>query len=172
MNIIKSVVVLVFATNILSAVVIKPFQANFSQVVTNTQGKKLRYSGQIYTNKDKNILWQYKIPTIKNIYVSINQVIIEEPLLEQAIYTAIEGGLSINGILSSAKKIGANRYKSTLQGTTYFVKIQKNKILNINYNDKFGNKVYIGFHDIKTDPKYKRGLFVFRAKSSYDIIRK
>ncbi len=172
MKLIKILAVLLFVTNMLQAVVIKPFQANFSQVVTNTQGKKLRYSGRIYTNQAKNILWKYKTPTVKNIYITTTRVIIEEPMLEQAIYTSIDGGLSINGILGSAKKLGNSKYRSTLQGVVYTVKLQGDKIKNINYNDKFGNHVYIGFTSIQTNPTYQKGLFKFRAKSNYDIIRK
>ncbi len=172
MNLVKIIIVSVFGLNTANAVVIKPFEANFSQVVTNTQGKKLRYSGRIYTNKTQNILWQYKTPTVKNIYISTTQVIIEEPMLEQAIYTSIDGGLSINGILGTAKKIGTDKYLSSLQGVAYTVKLQNNTIKTINYNDKFGNQVYISFSNIKLNPTYKAGLFRFRAKSHYDIIRK
>lgn len=155
-----------------SPVTILPFKASFIQTVKNKHNKMIVYSGNIYTDRFKNVLWRYKKPTVKNIYLNKKNVIIEEPMLEQAIYTTLDSGVSIKRLLSKSKKIAKNRYRTTIKGITYYVTVKAKKPIDINYTDKFGNKVKISFSNIQSNPRYKAGFFKFKPKKGYDIIRK
>jgi outer membrane lipoprotein carrier protein len=111
----KTIIIFLITINLNAIQInIKPFEANFTQTVTNINKKSISYKGNIYFNNDKNVLWKYLTPTIKNIYITKNKLIIEEPDLEQAIYTTIDDKLNLTKLLNNVTKISNNIYQTTV----------------------------------------------------------
>jgi outer membrane lipoprotein carrier protein len=151
---------------------ISPFKASFVQTVTNTNNISVKYKGDIFLDKNNNILWKYKTPTIKNIYITGNSIVIEEPELEQAILTTLDDKLNLSVLLSKATHIKQNIYKANMYNTNYTILLNKNKIRQIQYKDQLDNKIVISFFSVKTNPKFDNNLFIFKSKANYDIIHK
>jgi outer membrane lipoprotein carrier protein len=155
-----------------SDITIEPFKADFIQTVTNTSNKSVKYKGNIYINGDDDILWRYKTPTIKNIYINKDKLVIEEPELEQAIFTSLKDKLNLTLLLLNAKLIKDNRYSATVYGVDYLIVLNNNKIRQIRYKDNLDNTIVISFFSIENNPIYEDDFFVFKAKDYYDIIIK
>ena len=151
---------------------LKPFQADFIQTITNSSNKSIKYKGNIYLNKNNDILWKYKTPTIKNIYITENTLIIEEPELEQEIYTSLDNKLNLSLLLSNSKQIEDNKYSATLYDTDYTIVLNENKIRQIKYNDPLDNTIVIIFFSVKENPIFSDNFFTFQEKPNYDIIIK
>lgn len=161
-----------FISFLLASNYIEPFNANFNQTVTNINNKTLTYNGQIFTSSKNQILWKYKNPTIKNIYINKTEVIVEEPELEQAIITNINNSLNLNTIIKNANQISNTKYETIINNTKYTLIIENKKINTISYKDELENKISINFSDIKLNPNNKNEIFIFLPKEDYDIIYK
>lgn len=151
---------------------IEPFEAEFIQTVTNTSGKSIKYKGKIYLDNNDNILWKYLTPTTKNIYINKNNLVIEEPELEQAIITNIQDMLNLNQLLEKAIHIENNIYEAIAYDTKYKIMLNGKNIRQIQYNDPLDNTIVINFFSLKNKDSFQAGLFNFVAKDYYDIIRK
>lgn len=151
---------------------IKTFKADFEQLVINESKKELKYEGSLYISDDRKVLWQYKTPVIKNVYLIDRNVIIDEPELEQAIYTKLENGIDFVTLLKTAKKVDNNKYLSSIEGTDYFINTKEEQIDSINYKDSFENKVLIKLKNIKENITLDKSIFTFLPPDYYDIIRK
>ncbi len=170
---IKLLVLLTFITQLFSNTLsIKSFEADFIQTVTNTSGKSIKYKGKIYLNNNNNILWQYTTPTTKNIYINNNNLVIEEPELEQAIITNIQNRLNLNQLLEKAVHLENNTYEAIAYDTKYKILLNGSNIRQIQYNDPLDNTIVINFFSLKNKNDFRAGLFEFKAKDHYDIIRK
>ncbi len=90
-------------------------------------------------------MWKYKTPVVKNVYIENNMAIVDEPELEQAIFTTLENEINILKLLKEAKKIDNNNYVSTIDGTKYQISMSSNKIKKITYKDTLDNSVEIIF---------------------------
>lgn len=150
---------------------LKSFQASFVQTVQNSSGKNLEYSGVLYISQN-NVLWKYFKPIEKNVYVKNDFVIIDEPELEQAIYTQIDQEINLFDLIKEAKKIDENHYVATLKNVQYNVIIKEEKIDSVYYIDSLENEVKIEFLEPKQNIQINEELFVFVAPNGYDIIRK
>ncbi|MGP2655980.1 LolA-like outer membrane lipoprotein chaperone [Malaciobacter sp. WC5094] len=150
------------------------YKSDFTQSIKSTTGKTIEYKGSVFIKKDGKILWKYKTPIIKNVYVLNNFVIIDEPELEQAIYTTLETEVNIIKLLEGAKKLEKNNYLANYQNVDYIIKTsnEENKIDTISYKDKLENSVTINFTDSKINVKIEDNIFKFTAPEYYDIIRK
>ncbi|MFK2821903.1 LolA-like outer membrane lipoprotein chaperone [Arcobacter sp. YIC-80] len=150
------------------------YKSDFTQSIKSTTGKTIEYKGAVFIKKDGKILWKYKTPIIKNVYVLNNFVIIDEPELEQAIYTTLETEVNIIKLLEGAKKLEKNNYLANYQNVDYIIKTsnEENKIDTISYKDKLENSVTINFTDSKINVKIEDNIFKFTAPEYYDIIRK
>ncbi len=151
---------------------IKTFEAKFVQTIVNPSGKVLKYNGDIFILKPNNILWKYKTPIVKNVYINGNFVIIDEPELEQAIYTRTDQEINLFDMLNNAKLIEENHYITELNNIKYNIYTKENKIDHISYVDTLENKVNIVFTDAIYNQHIDDKLFVFNAPQEYDIIRK
>ena len=78
---------------------VKSFQADFKQTITNNSSKQILYSGKIYIKDTNKVLWSYKEPIVKNVFINKNKLIIDEPELEQAIISNINDDLNLVKIL-------------------------------------------------------------------------
>lgn len=148
------------------------FKASFLQVITSNSENKIEYKGEVFIKKSGKILWKYKTPVVKNVYIENNMAIVDEPELEQAIFTTLENEINILKLLKEAKKIDNNNYVSTIDGTKYQISMSSNKIKKITYKDTLDNSVEIIFSNSVQDEPIDDNIFVFVAPSNYDLIRK
>jgi outer membrane lipoprotein carrier protein len=151
---------------------IKSFKADFVQSVINESNKKIEYKGKLAIKENGKVLWRYQDPIIKNVYVDNNMVIVDEPELEQAIYTTLDKGINIVKLLKDAVKVDKNKYKSRLYNKDYFLTFENNKIKKIEFKDELENRVTIKFSNIEENVKIDEKLFKFTPPEYYDIIRK
>lgn len=151
---------------------IQSFQANFMQTITNNSKSNIEYKGEVFIKSNGNILWKYKEPIIKNVYVNNNFAIVDEPELEQAIFTSLENEINVIKLLKDAKKVSNNRYEAKLYNVNYFIETKDEQISSISYSDELENKIKINFSNIKQNMPINNELFKFVAPDYYDIIRK
>ncbi|WP_044418486.1 LolA-like outer membrane lipoprotein chaperone [Halarcobacter anaerophilus] len=151
---------------------IKTFKANFLQTVTNEAGKKVKYEGEVYIKKSGKVLWKYESPIKKDVYVIGEEVIINEPELEQIIITTLEKNIDIVTLLKKAKKIGENLYSTKLYDTEYLLEIKDDKIEKISFKDQLSNKIEIEFSKIKNNLDFDDSIFMFTIPKNYDVIQK
>ncbi|QKF82242.1 LolA-like outer membrane lipoprotein chaperone [Halarcobacter ebronensis] len=150
----------------------KTLKAEFTQTIKNEAGKVIQYTGVIYIKDNKKVLWQYLTPIKKNVYVLDKEVIIDEPELEQAIYTHLDKNIDITTLLSNAVKVSADLYKTKLYDVEYFLEIKDQKINKISFKDGLSNSIEIDFKNVDTKDELDDTLFVFLPSNSYDIIEK
>ena len=148
------------------------FKASFTQVITSSSKNIIEYKGEVFIKKSGKILWKYETPVVKNVYINNDFAIVDEPELEQAIFTTLENEINILKLLKEAKKIDNNNYVSTIDGTKYQISMSSNKIKKITYKDTLDNSVEIIFSNSIQDEPIDDNIFVFVAPSNYDLIRK
>ena len=159
-----------FASNALEN--IKSFQANFVQIIKNSSNKTIEYKGEIFIKEPSKILWKYKEPIIKNVFVINSFAIVDEPELEQAIFTSLDNEIDIIKLLKSAKEVKENTFKAEIKEVEYLILVKENKISSISYKDQLENSVVIEFSEIKQNMPIEDKTFSFNPPSHYDIIRK
>jgi outer membrane lipoprotein carrier protein len=146
----------------LSFAKINTYKADFTQSITNLQNKTIKYTGKIYLKQPYSMLWQYKTPIQKDVYMKNKKIIIDEPQLEQAIYTTLTNEINLINLLNNPKLIN-KKYKLTF----------KDKILQtIQYKDEMENKITITFSNTQINQQIPDQLFQFIAPLDYDIVRK
>lgn len=150
----------------------KTFEAEFMQTIINSADKKIEYTGKIYIKDQNKIVWKYKKPIVKNVYIDKDFAIIDEPELEQAIFTSLKKEINIIKLLENAKKIEPNVYITSLYDTTYKINIEDKKIKSISYKDELENRIKIVFNNISQNHKIDESNFKFKPPFEYDIIRK
>jgi outer membrane lipoprotein carrier protein len=150
------------------------FKANFLQIITSNSDNIIEYKGEVFIKKSGKILWKYKTPVEKNVYITDNFAVVDEPELEQAIFTQLESEINIIKLLNSSKKINENSYKTNIDDTDYLIKTSKadDKIELIDYKDKLENKVVIKFSNVVQNGEISDDIFKFTIPDHYDIIRK
>jgi len=150
------------------------FQGQFNQIITSSTGKNIEYKGDVFIKKSGKILWKYKTPIEKNVFVLNDYAIIDEPELEQAIYTQLQSEINIIKLIQNAKELGQNKYIASLDGVDYIIEVssQTKKIKNIVYTDKLENSVVINFTNTLENKEIDDSIFKFTAPDYYDIIRK
>jgi len=151
---------------------IKTFEANFSQIITNSSNKKIIYSGKIYMQEPSKLVWKYQTPIIKNVYMDKDFAIIDEPELEQAIFTSLKKEINIVTLLKNAKQIKENLYEASMYETKYKIALKNRRIKTINYKDELENKIEIVFTNILQNHDINESIFKFIPPFDYDIIRK
>lgn len=150
------------------------FKASFVQVITSNSQNKIEYKGEVFIKKSGKILWKYKTPVVKNVYINNDFAIVDEPELEQAIYTQLESEINIIKLLNSSKKVNENSYTTNIDDVDYLIKTSKddNKISYIKYKDKLENDVEIKFTNVAQNGEIQDEIFKFVVPSNYDVIRK
>ncbi len=150
------------------------FKASFVQVITSNSQNKIEYKGEVFIKKSGKILWKYKTPVVKNVYINNDFAIVDEPELEQAIYTQLESEINIIKLLNGSKKVNENSYTTNIDDVDYLIKTSKddNKISYIKYKDKLENDVEIKFTNVAQNGEIQDEIFKFVVPSNYDVIRK
>ncbi len=150
----------------------KTINTDFKQVVKNRSGSQAIYKGTLKIKGNDKILWSYKTPVEKNVYINKNSVIIDEPELEQAITSSLNDELNMVKIINNSKKISQNTYENTLDDTKYTIIIEKNILKSVSYNDELDNKVIITFTNFQKDITISDTTFHFTIPKNYDVIKK
>jgi len=168
------IVLLLIVFNLIAFDKIGSFQANFRQIITNKNGKNVKYSGEIYFKLGKNqkILWIYNKPILKKIYIINTKVTIIEPELEQVIITKLDTNYNLIKILKKAKKIDKNLYEARIGNLIYKIRLINKKIDIIEFNDELGNHNKINFINVNQNIKIKDKIFEFNIPYEYDVINK
>lgn len=150
------------------------FKADFTQTITSSSDNIIEYKGEVFIKNTGKILWKYKTPILKNVYINNNFAIVDEPELEQAIFTELESEINIIKLLNNSEKIDNNNYKTNIDDVDYLISTSKNdnKIQFINYTDKLENKVEIEFLGTVQNGEISDDVFNFTIPDHYDIIRK
>ncbi len=167
--------VLLFASNIFGATKLedlKSLKANFIQTIISQSNKTIEYKGELFIKNSGKVLWKYQTPIIKNVYVINNVVIVDEPELEQVIYTTLEKNIDMLKLLKEAKKIDKNKYLATLYEVEYLIQMNENKISSLSYKDELENKIVITFLKSEENIEIKDEIFQFLPPKYYDIIEK
>ena len=147
------------------------FKADFVQKIFKDD-KEITYKGKLLAKKPSFLLWSYTYPVSKKIYIVQNEVIIDEPELEQAIVTKTESQMDFFAILEKAIKIDNNTYQTTIEHVDYTLKFDKNHLSSIIYEDAFANLVEITFSHQQSDIKIPSEKFIFVSPDDYDMIYK
>ena len=150
------------------------FKASFVQVIVSNSQNKIEYTGDVFIKKSGKILWKYKTPVVKNVYINNDFAIVDEPELEQAIYTKLESEINIIKLLNSSKKVNDNSYVTKIEDVDYLIKTSKtdDKINYIKYKDKLENDVEIKFSNVAQNSEISDEIFKFKVPEHYDVIRK
>ena len=150
------------------------FKASFTQKIVSTSDNIIEYKGDVFIKKSGKILWQYKTPVVKNVYINDSFAVVDEPELEQAIFTELDSEINIIKLLNTSKKIDDNTYNTNIDDVDYLIKTSKSndKIEFINYKDKLENKVEIKFSNVIQNGEISDDIFKFTIPGHYDIIRK
>ncbi|WP_151944079.1 LolA-like outer membrane lipoprotein chaperone [Aliarcobacter butzleri] len=149
------------------------FEAKFTQIITSNSKNVIEYKGEVFIKKSGKILWKYKIPVTKNVYIDGNFAVVDEPELEQAILTQLESEIDIIKLLNSSKKVDNNTFFTDIDDVKYTIKTSKDdKIQEIKYVDKLENSVVIKFYDVVQNGQISDNIFKFDIPSYYDVIRK
>jgi outer membrane lipoprotein carrier protein len=170
----KLLIIALFCFTFLQASLLenKSYEATFKQTITNNSSKEILYVGKLYYTNNGNILWAYKEPIVKNVYINKNKVIIDEPELEQAIVSQIDDKLNLVKILNESKQIDKKTFQNTINNVIYTIKTYKNNLKAIFYTDEIGNIVKITFQNEKINHEINPNIFNFNPPLHYDIIRK
>ena len=168
---------IVFFTTISASADIKnleSFTASFTQSIKSINDKIIEYKGEVFIKNTGKILWKYKTPIEKNVYIINDFAIVDEPELEQAIYTQLQSEINIIKLLSTSKKINDNSYIANIDEIDYLIETSRdnNEIKEIKYKDKLDNNVEIKFENQISNKEINDEIFKFSAPEHYDIIRK
>ena len=151
---------------------IKTFNADFTQTIINSANKQINYQGTLYIKYPFMVLWKYKDPIIKNIYMTNSSVTIIEPELEQAIVTTMENEINILKLIKDAKQIDNNIYEAYAYNTLYTLELRDGILNSVSYTDEIDNKITIKFTNIKQNNDIPNETFKFSIPDDFDIIRK
>jgi len=151
---------------------IKSFEASFVQTIINSSNKKIEYKGVLYIKEPSKILWKYQEPIIKNVFVINNFAIVDEPELEQAIFTSLDSEINLLKLIKTAKKVDKTKYITKINNVDYTLYVLKDKIAKIEYKDELENRVTILFGNVKQNIEISDEIFKFSPPEHYDIIRK
>ena len=153
---------------------LESFRANFTQNIKSINNKIIEYKGEVFIKNTGKILWKYKTPIEKNVYILNDFAIVDEPELEQAIYTQLQSEINIIKLLNTSKKINENLYITNIDDVDYLIESSKdtNEIGIIKYKDKLDNNVEIKFENQISNKEINDNIFKFSVPEHYDIIRK
>ena len=150
------------------------FKASFVQVIVSNSQNKIEYTGDVFIKKSGKILWKYKTPVVKNVYINNDYAVVDEPELEQAIYTKLDSEINVIKLLNNSKKVNENSYTTKIEDVDYLIKTSKtdDKISYIKYKDKLENDVEIKFSNVVQNGEIQDEIFKFNVPANYDVIRK
>lgn len=173
----KAILVTLFLTNFLQAKIdelknLKSLESDFIQTINSTSGTKIEYKGKLYIKDSGKVLYSYKEPIEKNVYINKNEVIIDEPELEQAIITTLDNQIDILKLINDAKKVKESLYSTKIEGIEYNISLLDGNIDKIYYVDEIENSVEIKLLNTILNEEISDSKFMFILPRGYDLIRK
>ncbi len=147
------------------------FSANFQQIITDEQNKKLIYTGLLQAKEPQSALWLYKTPVKKSIYIRENRVVIIEPELEQVIIKHIPANFDFFQMIQNAKQVKKDTYVAMLDNKAYTIMLDKGVVASLFYSDDFGNSIKILFSHQSQNKAIKSTLFNPIIPADYDILQ-
>lgn len=150
---------------------IQNFEADFTQTITDEENKTLTYKGTMHAMRPNSVLWRYREPINKKIYINSKRAVIVEPELEQAIIKQLDGEIDFFGILSSAQTLEQGHYTASYKGITFILKESDGVIDSLSYTDTLENRVQIRFSKQKQNRPMEPELFTPRVPKEFDIIK-
>ncbi|WP_104697391.1 MULTISPECIES: LolA-like outer membrane lipoprotein chaperone [unclassified Helicobacter] len=149
---------------------IKSIKADFIQT-TYQNDEKIIYSGKLFAINPNLAKWVYTSPIKKEIYLNGNNVIIFEPLLEQATISHIAQQVDFFSIVTSAKVGEDGNYHTRIGNTDYTLILRNNLPYQILYKDDFQNSIEISLEQVKINISLDKKIFDFTPNEHIDIIR-
>lgn len=142
---------------------------DFTQTVTNEQGKTIQYSGKLYLTKEGKTKWQYITPIEKSVFIRKNRVTIVEPEILQV--TIIESGeeLDIIKLYKESKKKN-NKRIAVINKREVEINENNNFITEIKYKDEIDNQVTIKLTNVIKNKKFSKEVFTPKISTEYDYI--
>ncbi len=170
----KVLIISLFLANVLFGNILdfKTISIDFKQIVKNKSGKDVIYKGGLKIKGNDKILWNYKIPVEKNVFINKDKVIIDEPELEQVITSSLNDELNMIKIINNSKKVSQNTYENIIDNTKYTIIIENNILKSVSYKDELDNKVLILFTNFQKDVFINDSVFSFTIPKNYDVIKK
>jgi outer membrane lipoprotein carrier protein len=150
----------------------KTFKSDFTQTITNPSGKTISYSGNIVANNENMYIWRYNKPIIKEVYIIQSDVIINEPELEQTIYTTLDSQINLFELIKKAKKVSKYEYISNFNEVEYGLYFKNDLLQSIAYKDEIDNKVNIIFKNQQINQNIDSKTFLFDQNPDFDIIKR
>ena len=149
------------------------FQADFTQMITNTKQKVIRYSGKVIFSDKKFFKWMYLSPTKKEVCTDGIELLIVDHDLEQVSAYYMAKGLDISKVLSNAKLYKEHIYVAEYEGKKYTIQLNdKGQLQSIAYYDELDNKVQIVFENIEYAKSIlDRKKLQCNYPEAYDVIR-
>lgn len=138
----------------------KSITADFNQSVQTEDGKKIFYSGKIYAKVPDLMLWHYKEPIEKKIWINFSKVEVYEPNLIQVTIYNNSSKDNFFKLLKDSKKIDNNTYIKHFNDKDIYFKVSKDMLNKIFYKDKIDNLVEIKFFNQKTDTNINSNIFI------------
>jgi outer membrane lipoprotein carrier protein len=150
---------------------INSFKADFTQSVTDEKNKILTYEGSIVASRPQNAMWNYAKPIKKEVFISLNNITIIEPEIEQVIVRNVESHFDFFNMIKNAKKIKEDTYTATYKESIFTITTKNALIKSISYVDEFDNKVKIVFKNQKQNERIDEQIFTPNIPLDYDIIQ-
>ena len=149
------------------------FTANFTQMITNTKKKTIRYAGKVYFSNKTNFKWMYTKPTKKELCVDNTDVVVVDHDLEQVSYFLINKGFNFVKIIKEAKVYKKNIYFAVVDGIRYTIKVDSKKRLHsFAFFDNLDNKVQLVLKKLKYGKgKINKKKMTCKVPKEYDVIR-
>jgi len=161
---IKFIILILLITSINALNLPSYFKANFTEMI-NSNGKKLIYKGSVFYHNNK-VFWHYTYPVEKYIWINKKVYVYEPDLIQVTI--SKKPKFTLQNILSNAKKIKANEYKTVIDNTTIYFVFDKT-IKKLWYKNKMGNLIEINFSN-QSEKKINPDIFIPHYPKNVDII--
>jgi len=164
------------------------FKSDFTQTIRNSQGKVIKYAGEVNFKQERQIFinefnqteeisselfkWSYNTPTKKEVCSDGVQLLVIDHDLEQVSKYLIDDGLDLEEILKVAQKLTLTDYKALYRDVEYIITVDnQNRLKKIFYVDSLDNQVKITFINMQYDSKsFTSKSLECPIESNYDII--
>jgi outer membrane lipoprotein carrier protein len=137
---------------------VESFQANFKQIV-NSDGQEIIYDGELYIQKPSSVIWIYRKPINKEIYIGGKSLIVVEPDLEQVIIRSLRDDLNMLSIIENSEKLDENRYVASIKDKKYMLLLRDGTLNKIIYSDELENGVEISLSNQKVNQPISKDIF-------------
>jgi outer membrane lipoprotein carrier protein len=148
---------------------VESFEASFSQIV-NSDGQDILYKGELYIQKPSSVVWIYREPIKKEIYIGGKSLVVVEPDLEQVIIKSLKDTLNMLSIIEKSTQLSKDRYIATLKDKKYLLILKDGLLQRVIYEDELENGVEISFSNQKVNGNISKDIFQPKIPDYFDRI--